>query len=111
MIRSLDFNDIPPSEFFLRPKEKTDVSSTVKDIINEVITNGDNALYAYAEKFDGVKLDSLVVSEDEFNEACENLIKDILYTNDKIFSKISELKYLELKEAEYLEEKRGVTNV
>ena len=49
--------------------------------------------------------------EDEFNEACESLIKDILYTNDKIFSKMSELKYLELKEAEYLEEKRGVANV
>ena len=49
--------------------------------------------------------------EDEFNEACESLIKDILYTNDKIFSKMSELKYLELKEAEYLEEKRGAANV
>jgi rRNA-processing protein FCF1 len=49
--------------------------------------------------------------EDKFNEACENLIVDILYTNDKIFSKISELRYLELKEAEYLEEKEGVANV
>ena len=49
--------------------------------------------------------------EDKFNEACENLIVDILYTNDKIFSKISELKYLELKEAEYLEEKEGTANV
>ncbi len=69
MIRILDFNEISPSEFFLRPKEQTDCSSLVKDIINEVITNGDKALYDYAEKFDGVKLDSLVVSEDEFDEA------------------------------------------
>ena len=49
--------------------------------------------------------------EDEFNEVCESFIKDILYTNNKIFSKMSELKYLELKEAEYLEEKEGVANV
>ena len=38
----------------------------VKGIISDVRARGDTALYEYAEKFDGVKLDSLIVSEAEY---------------------------------------------
>ncbi len=42
------------------------LTSLVKGIIDDVRTRGDAALYDYAEKFDGAKLDSLIVSEDEY---------------------------------------------
>lgn len=42
---------------------------TVKEIIADVEKNGDAALKRYSEKFDGVKLDSLIVSENEIEEA------------------------------------------
>lgn len=42
------------------------LTNLVKGIIEDVRTRGDAALYDYAEKFDGVKLDSLVVSDEEY---------------------------------------------
>ena len=49
-----------------------DLSDTLHDIvipiINDVRDNGDQAVKKYTEKFDKVKLDSLLVSEDEIDE-------------------------------------------
>ncbi|MDF2790617.1 MAG: histidinol dehydrogenase, partial [Neobacillus sp.] len=41
----------------------------VKNIISEIRSSGDNALRDYTEKFDRVKLDSFLVTENEINEA------------------------------------------
>lgn len=46
---------------------------TVQDIINEVRQHGDSALYQYTEKFDGVRLHDLVVSENEIDAAVASL--------------------------------------
>lgn len=57
-----------------------DVSSlfdTVRNILNQVGAQGDDALRALEEKFDHVRLDSLRVSEQEFQEA-ENLVPENL---------------------------------
>ncbi|AUR52541.1 histidinol dehydrogenase [Aquella oligotrophica] len=47
----------------------------VKEIIANVRQNGDKALLEYAAKFDGAKLDCLLVSEDEY-KAIESLSND-----------------------------------
>ena len=49
--------------------EKSNVESIVEEIIENVKNNGDAALYAYAEKFDGVKLSSLEVTREEIDKA------------------------------------------
>lgn len=41
----------------------------VRDILQDVRQNGDRALFAYTEKFDGAKLDSLKVTREEINQA------------------------------------------
>ena len=51
------------------------VEDIVRTIISDVRARGDIALREYTMKFDGVDLDSLSVSEDEFIEA-EKFIKD-----------------------------------
>lgn len=43
--------------------------TTVREVISEVQANGDQALLAYTEKWDGVKLSSLRVSPEEIEEA------------------------------------------
>lgn len=45
----------------------------VQSILNKIQQSGDKALFEFTEKFDGIKLDSLVVSEEELQEA-EKLI-------------------------------------
>lgn len=50
----------------------------VHAIINEVKEKGDHALLAYTEKFDGAKLFSLKVTEEEINEAYELLDQEMI---------------------------------
>ena len=57
------------AEIFSAVAEKVDVSAVVKEIIEKVKSEGDAALYYYAEKFDRAKLTSLRVSEEEIREA------------------------------------------
>lgn len=47
----------------------SDIDETVLGIIKQVKKDGDDALYRFTEKFDGVKLDQLAVTEEEFDEA------------------------------------------
>ena len=56
-------------DIFDRTEEKNTVGEIVADIIADVRKNGDNALRAYSEKFDGAKLDSLEVSAEEIDAA------------------------------------------
>lgn len=46
-----------------------DIRPAVQEIIGKIRAEGDRALYAYEEKFDKVKLDSLIVTQEEFDEA------------------------------------------
>lgn len=49
------------------------IDTTVRDIIRHVKNNGDAALLSYGEKFDGVTLNDLRVSEAEFETAEKNV--------------------------------------
>lgn len=53
---------------------------SVEDIISTVKRDGDAALFAYAAKFDGVKLDgsNILISEDEIKKAYESVPKELL---------------------------------
>jgi histidinol dehydrogenase len=55
-----------------------DVSSTVREIIARVRSEGDAALYAYCEKFDRVKLDALEVTREEIDEAFLSVEEEFL---------------------------------
>lgn len=46
--------------------DDAELSKLVKNIMDDVRTRGDVALLEYAEKFDGVKLNTLLVSEEEY---------------------------------------------
>lgn len=69
MIKIMKYGDVPTREIFARGTASTDVSGTVREIIDDVKENGDRALYYYCEKFDKAKLSSLEVTPDEIEEA------------------------------------------
>ena len=69
MIKIMKYGEVPNSEIFARGEVKMDVESIVTDIIANVRANGDKALYEYCEKFDKAKLTSLLVSNEEIEEA------------------------------------------
>jgi histidinol dehydrogenase len=55
-----------------------DVLPKVSEIIMEVASDGDNALFKYTEKFDGAKLPNLKVSEEEIAAAYEAVDEDLI---------------------------------
>ncbi|NLQ49229.1 histidinol dehydrogenase [Streptococcus mutans] len=59
-------------------KENLDVGATVREIIEKVKEEGDEALRAYSEKFDHVVLSELHVSDQVINEAFDKIDKDVL---------------------------------
>ena len=69
MIRILKYGEVPNSELFLRGADAADVGVAVAAILADVRKNGDSALYGYAEKYDGAKLDALEVGKEELDAA------------------------------------------
>ncbi|MGD0952085.1 MAG: histidinol dehydrogenase [Methanotrichaceae archaeon] len=55
-----------------------DVLPNVSEIITEVASEGDKALLKYTEKFDGVKLESLRVTQEEIARAYEAVDEDLM---------------------------------
>ena len=69
MIKILDYNSVDNNEIFARVTPEVNVEEIVADIIYNVRKNGDKALFEYCEKFDKAKLNTLLVSKEEINEA------------------------------------------
>ena len=69
MIKIFKYGEVSNDEIFARNNPTGDVSSIVKDIIENVKANGDKALKEYSQKFDKAELTNIEVTEDEINEA------------------------------------------
>lgn len=74
MIKIMKYSEISKDEIFARTEPAVDVSGIVTDIIANVRKNGDSALYEYCRKFDKADLNSLLVTEEEIDEAV-NLVE------------------------------------
>ena len=56
MIKIYNYGQVPNEEVFARENISANVETVVADIIADVRKNGDDALYAYAAKFDKATL-------------------------------------------------------
>jgi histidinol dehydrogenase len=66
------------SELAKRPGiEKKHLEDTIRNILSDVRSEGDNALFSFSEKFDGVKLTSIQCSETEINGSEELVQKEL----------------------------------
>ncbi len=78
MIKIYKFGEVENNEIFSRMADTVDVSDIVTDIIENVKTNGDKALFEYCEKFDKATLTSLEVTEEEIEEAFNTVEPEFL---------------------------------
>ena len=69
MIRIMKYGEVANEDIFARAVPEVNVEKVVAEIIANVRKNGDSALYEYCEKFDGAKLESLLVTPGEIAEA------------------------------------------
>ena len=69
MIKILKYGQVPNSEIFARVSPAVNVEQIVADIIANVRENGDKAVLEYNARFDKADLDTLLVSQQELDEA------------------------------------------
>ena len=69
MIKIYKYGEVENSEIFARVNPTANVSDVVSEIIDNVVKNGDKALFDYAAKFDKATLTSLEVTAEEIDEA------------------------------------------
>ena len=108
MIAIYKYGEMANEEVFARVVPTFNVAEIVSAIIDDVKENKDVALKGYAEKFDGVKLDSLEVSQDEWDEGCKNVdpaFLGILQVSAKNIRKFHEK---QVRQGFRIEEKDGV---
>lgn len=78
MIKLYAYGEVSNQELFARENPTAGVADVVADILNTVRQQGDRALYAYAEQFDGAKLTALEVTEAEIQEAFDTVEPEFL---------------------------------
>lgn len=83
MIRILNYGQEPSSTIFARSTATADAAGAVAEIIARVRREGDRALLDYEERFDRVKLASLEVTEEEFDEARKAVSPELLGVLDR----------------------------
>lgn len=83
MIRILNYGQEPSSTIFARSTATADAAGAVAEIIARVRREGNRALLDYEERFDRVKLASLEVTEEEFDEARKAVSPELLGVLDR----------------------------
>jgi len=93
-MRILDWNSLSERErraALARPslESRADVAATALEVINTVRAEGDKALHAYTERFDGVKLETLAVSREEFAAARKELTAQQIAALERAIDNVS----------------------
>ena len=93
-MRILDWNTLSERErdaALARPslESRSDIAAVALEVINTVRQQGDAALRAYTERFDGVKLESLAVSREEFAAARKELSTEQVAALERAIDNVS----------------------
>ena len=78
MIKIMKYGQVPNSEIFARVAPSVNVEAIVADIIADVRANGDRAVLDYNLKFDKAQLETLLVSQEEIDEAFASVEPEFL---------------------------------
>ncbi len=108
MIKILMASEVLPEEIFSRAEAPLDVSKVVSDIINDVRDNGDEALFRLCRKFDKAELSSLLVTEDEIDEAVKNVDENLLRILERAYTNIKKFHEKQLRNSFIINDENGV---
>lgn len=78
MIQVLKYGQVSNDKIFSRVIPEVDVKEIVREIIQNVIKDGDSALFDYCQRFDRVKLSALEVTKEEIESAIAKVEPEFL---------------------------------
>ena len=96
-------------EILQRPVfDTTSLQKKVKDVLDDVKANGDSAILTYTQQFDGVELDSFVVTEVEIQEAITLLSEELKQAIETAGNNIRRFHQKQLQQPEVIETMPGI---
>jgi histidinol dehydrogenase len=112
-VRVLDWDQLDAGarrEALVRPAQASQpqVHAQVRELIERVRRDGDDALRQLTERFDGVRLESLAVSSQELRAARSALGRDALEALERAIANVEHFHRAQLPQAIDLETMRGV---
>ena len=108
MIKILKYGEISDEEIFARAVPSVNVEGIVTEIIENVKKNGDQALFAYCEKFDKAKLTTLAVSDEEMEEALSQVELEFLEILEKAAANIRKFHQKQVRNSFIINDTDGV---
>ena len=108
MIKILKYGEVENKDIFSRVEPTFDVAGIVSEIIANVIENGDKALFEYTKKFDKAELTSLLVSEEEINQALENTDPEFIRILEEAKANIEDFHKNQLRKGFEIKKENGV---
>ena len=108
MMKILKMGEVPAGEIFDRNMPTINVSDAVAAILRDIRDHGDEALKAYTEKFDGAKLDSLLVTSAEMEEALRVIEPEYLRVLEKAAMNIRKFHSRQVRNSFIINDENGV---
>lgn len=109
LVEILYGNAITPGQIRARfGTEYKAAEETVRAILDDVRQNGDAALFAYAKKFDRAELTSLLVSEQEIDEAAASIDPTFYETLEQAADNIRDFHKRQVRQGFSISERKGV---
>lgn len=108
MIRILKYGEVKNEDIFARSMPKMNVEGIVTEIIDNVKKNKDKALFEYCKKFDKANLSSLVVSEEEINEAVSSVEPEFLEILQRAAANIKKFHEKQKRNSFIINDEKGV---
>ena len=108
MIKIYKYGEVSNDEIFFRGNIASNVEGVVSEIIANVITNKDKAIFEYNEKFDKATLSSLEVTPEEIDEAFASVDKEFVSIIEEAAKNIRDFHKRQVRNSFVISEKDGV---
>ena len=108
MIKIYNYGEVSNDEIFARDNIDAGVADVVTEIIENVINNGDKALFEYSKRFDRADLTALEVTADEIDEAIASVSPEFIEIIREAAANIRAFHEKQVRNSFILNEKDGV---
>ncbi len=104
----ISYDSLDSNALFMRAMEQYHVEQPVAEILSQVASRGDEALFEYCERFDHVKLSSLEVTKEEIDEAMASVSDELLSAMELAEKNIREYHLHQVREGFTIRREDGV---
>ncbi|TAE35161.1 MAG: histidinol dehydrogenase, partial [Sphingobacteriales bacterium] len=113
MLKQYNYKNLSEADVAKLVLRNTDTNNTIRETVSNIIAdvqqNGDAALVAFADKFDGLKLDKLFVDEEEISALANTISAEAKAALTVAYNNIKKFHETQISKEQKVETTAGVT--